>query len=584
LQYTARTSPPSATRRATGAAAAAVLGLTMLAACGSDDGGAEGAPSAEDFDFSCPERTDGDPAADAVANEETAFVFGTPGDPSTMDPVFARDGETFRVTRQIYEPLLDVDCTTPTAGLAESWEQNPEGTEWTFHLREGVVFHDGEALDGAAVCANFDRWANFKGAYQSPNFTYYYSAAFGGFAENDPASGIETESIYEGCEADGLTATINLSRYTSSFPGAFTLRSLAIISPKSIEAVADVPLEGADAPLPAYTQEVGALAGTGPFTLTEWDHAGGSVTLTRNEDYWGDKAGVKTLIFSTIPDETARRQALEAGDVHGYDLAAPADVQPLLDGGFQVPTRGVFNVLYMALQQEYEPLQDHAVREALAYAVDRQRIVDSILPPGGSVATQFIPPSLDGWSEDVVTYEQDTAKAKELLAAAGQEDMTLEFCFPTDVSRPYMPAPKDIFDMITSDLEAAGVTVEARPITWVDYLTSTRAGECPAYIIGWTGDYADPYNFLGNWFARESSEWGFTNPEVFDAVAAANTEPDEATRIELWKDANELIMAELPGLPISNSPPSIAFAPNVYPPDVSPLTSEDYSQVYFTAP
>lgn len=511
-------------------------------------------------------------------------MFGTPGDPSTMDPVFARDGETFRVTHQIYETLLDTDCTTPSPGLAESWEQNEEGTAWTFHLREGVVFHDGEALDGAAVCANFDRWANFKGGYQSPNFTYYYSNAFGGFAENDPESGIETESIYEGCTADGLDATISLSKYTSSFPGAFTQRALAIISPESIATVADVALESADEPLPAYTQEVGALAGTGPFTLTEWDHSEGSVTLARNDDYWGEKAGVKTLIFSTIPDETARRQALEAGDIHGYDLAAPADVQPLLDAGYQVPVRGVFNVLYMAFQQEYEPLQDHAVREALAHAVDRQRIVDSILPPGGAVATQFIPPSLDGWSEEVTTYDYDTEKAKELLGEAGQEDLTLEFCYPTDVSRPYMPAPKDIFDMITSDLEAAGVTVEARPITWVDYLTSTRAGECPAYIIGWTGDYADPYNFLGNWFARESSEWGFSSPEVFEAVAAANAEPDAAKRIELWKTANELIMAALPGLPISNSPPSIAFAPNVYPPDVSPMTAEDFAQVYFTEP
>jgi peptide/nickel transport system substrate-binding protein len=582
LPHPARTSRPAA-RRAVGAAAAAVLGLSALAACGSDGGGAEEAQSAEDFDFSCPERTDGAPEADAAANESTPFVFGTPGDPSTMDPVFARDGETFRVTNQVYESLLDVDCTTPSPGLAESWEQNEDGTEWTFHLREGVVFHDGAALDGAAVCANFDRWANFKGGYQSPNFTYYYSAAFGGFAENDPAIGIETESIYEGCEADGLTATINLSRYTSSFPGVFTLRALAIVSPESIEAVADVAVDGAEDPLPAYTQEAGVLAGTGPYELTEWDHAAGSVTLTRNEDYWGDKAGVKTLIFSTIPDETARRQALEAGDIQGYDLAAPADVQPLLDAGFQVPTRGVFNVLYMAFQQEYAPLDDHRVREALAHAVDRQRLVDSILPPGGSVATQFIPPSLEGWSEDVARYDYDPDKSKELLAEAGAEDLQLTFCYPTDVTRPYMPAPKDIFDMITSDLEAAGVTVEAKPITWVDYLTSTRAGECPVYIIGWTGDYADPNNFLGNWFARESSEWGFTNQEVFDAVAAANTEPDAAKRTELWQTANELIMDELPGLPLSSSPPSIAFAPNVYPPDVSPMTREDFSQVYFTA-
>jgi peptide/nickel transport system substrate-binding protein len=558
------------------------MALGLFTACGSDSGPGGDADTAEDFDFSCPERTDGDPAPDEAANESQPFVFGSPGDPTSIDPVLASDGETFRVTRQIFETLISTDCTDNAPGLAESWDQNPEGTEWTFHLREGVTFHDGTPLDGAAVCANFDRWANFKGGYQSPNFTYYYSAVFGGFAENDPAMGIETESIYEGCTADGLDATIALSKYTSSFPGAFTLSAFSIVSPASIEAVADVPLAGADAPLPEYSQTAGTLAGTGAFTLTEWDRSAQQVTLTRNDEYWGEKAGVKTLIFRTISDETARRQALEAGDIHGYDLAAPADVQPLLDAGFQVPVRGVFNLLYLAYTQGQAPLEDHAVREALSRAVDRQRLVDNVLPPGGLVATQFQPPSLEGWSEDVVEYEYDTEKAKDLLAEAGHEDLTLEFCYPTDVTRPYMPAPKDIFDMIAADLEAAGVTVEARPITWVEYIPTTRSGDCPLYLLGWTGDFADPYNFLGTWFAAPSTEWGFDNQEVFDAIAAANTEPDEATRVDLWKTANEVVMEELPGLPLSSSPPSIAFAPNVYPPDVSPLTQEDFSQVYFT--
>ncbi|SDL34772.1 peptide/nickel transport system substrate-binding protein [Glycomyces sambucus] len=576
-----RTSPTTV-RRALAAAAGAALAVGLFTACGSDGDTGGDADTAEDFDFSCPERTDGEPQIDEAANESQPFVFGTPGDPTSLDPILASDGETFRVNRQVFDTLLDADCTDTVPGLAESFEQNPEGTEWTFHLREGVTFHDGAPLDGAAVCKNFDRWANFKGGFQSPNFTYYYSAVFGGFAENDPAMGIETESIFKGCTADGLTATISISQYTSSFPGAFTLESLSIISPLSIDAVADVTLPAADSPLPEYTQTVGTLAGTGPYKLQDWNHSEQEVTLVRNDDYFGEPAHVKTLIFKTISDETARRQALEAGDIHGYDLAAPADAQALLDAGYQVPIRGVFNLLYLAYTQGHAPLEDHAVREALSYAVDRQRIVDSVLPAGGMVATQFIPPSLEGYSDDVATYEYDTDKAKELLAEAGAEDLSLTFCYPTDVTRPYMPAPKDIFDIIASDLEAAGVTVEARPITWVEYIPTTRSGECPLYLLGWTGDFADPYNFLGTWFAAPSTEWGFDSPEVFDAIAAANTEPDAAARVDLWKAANEAVMEELPGLPISSSPPSIAFAANVYPPDVSPLTREDFAQVSFT--
>ncbi|GAB3645962.1 ABC transporter substrate-binding protein [Glycomyces tarimensis] len=576
-----RTSRPFPARRALGAAASAALALGLLAACGSEGDSGEDAQTAEDFDFSCPERTDDAGTPDEAANEETPFVFGTPGNPASVDPIFASDGETFRVTRQVFETLLENDCTTPSPGLAESWEQNSEGTQWTFDLREGVTFHDGAPLDAAAVCANFDRWFNFTGAAQSPNFTYYYSSVFGGFAENDPEMGIESEPLYEGCEADGLTATINLSQYTSSFPGAFTLDSMAIMSPATIEAVSDIEISGAEDPLPDYTQEAGTVAGTGPYTLAEWDHGEQSVTLERYDDYWGDAAKVKTLIFRTISDENARRQALEAGDIHGYDLAAPADVQPLIDAGFQVPIRGVFNILYMAYNQTYEELADHQVREALTYAVNRQRIVDSVLPPGGTVATQFMPPSLEGWSEDVVTYEYDPDQAEELLSEAGADDLTLEFCYPTDVTRPYMPAPKDIFDIIASDLEAVGVTVEATPITWVEYIPATRNGDCPLYLLGWTGDFADPYNFLGTWFATESTEWGLENQAIFDALAEAASEPDPEARVDLWTNANELIMEELPGLPISHSPPSIAFAPNVYPPDVSPLTAENFAQVHF---
>ncbi|WP_026929955.1 ABC transporter substrate-binding protein [Glycomyces tenuis] len=551
-----RTSP---TRRAVGAAASAVLALGLIAACASER------DSGEDL------------------NETQPFIFGSPGDPSSMDPVFASDGETFRVTRQVFDTLLDHDGTEIVPGLAESYEQNPEGTEWTFNLREGVTFHDGTELDGAAVCANFDRWYNFTGGYQSPNYTYYYSSFFGGFAENDPDMGIEAESIYAGCEADGLTATISLTEYTANFPGAFTMATTAIVSPASLEQITDDEVVTAEDPLPEYTQTAGVLAGTGPYELTEWDHGEQAITLERYDDYWGEPAKVKTLIFRTISDETARRQALEAGDIHGYDLVAPADVQPLIDAGFQVPIRDVFNVLYMTYQQQTAPLDNHDVRVALSHAIDRQRIVDSVLPPGGEVATQFIPPTIEGWSEDVTTYEYDPQLAMDMLAAAGQEDMTVEFCYPTDVTRPYMPAPKDIFDIIAADLEAVGVTVEATPITWVDYIPATRSGECGLYLLGWTGDFTDAFNFLGTWFSSETTEWGFNEPEIFDGLAAAAAEPDPEVRAEMWAELNVTIMDQLPGLPISSSPPSIAFAPNVEPMEVSPLTQEDFSDLSFAA-
>ncbi len=516
------------------------------------------------------------------ADASEPFVFASAGDIKTLDPFLTSDGETFRYSRQVFETLLEHESggTEIVGGLAEEWEQSEDGTVWTFHLRDGVLFHDGDEFNAEAVCANFDRWHNLTGGYQSSNNSYYWQSIFGGFAENESED--LAESRYVSCEAtDELTAVITIDEYSSIFPGGFSLASFGIMSPTTLEAIADAEITGEEGnfTLPEYTQTAGTVAGTGPFTVQEWDHDQAEVTLQRFDDYWGDAAGFETMILRAIPDETARRQALEAGDIHGYDLVAPADVAPLSEAGFQVPTRGVFNVMYMAYQQEAsEALADLEVRQALAHAVDRQRIVDTILPEGGEVATQFHPDTLDGWSPDVQTYEYDPELAKEMLADAGHEDLTLEFCYPTDVTRPYMPAPRDIFDVIAADLEAVGVTVEPVTYEWTEYVPRTNSGECPLYLLGWTGDYNDAYNFIGTWFSGYNSEFGFRDEDLFEAMEEASTNPNQEERVAAYQELNNQIMEILPGLPISSSPPSIAFAESVNPPNVSPLTQEQFAE------
>ncbi|WP_433700062.1 ABC transporter substrate-binding protein [Nocardiopsis sp. CA-288880] len=513
-------------------------------------------------------------------DESAPFVFASAGDIRTLDPFLTSDGETFRYSRQVFETLLDHESggSEIVGGLAETWEQSEDGTVWTFNLRDNVQFHDGDELTAEAVCANFDRWHNLTGAWQSSNNSYYWQAIFGGFAENESED--TPESRYVSCEAeDDLTAVITISEYSSIFPGGFSLAAFGIMSPTTLEAVADEEITGEEGnySLPDYTQNVGTVAGTGPFTVEEWNRDQAEVTLSRFDDYWGTEAGFETMILRAIPDETARRQALEAGDIHGYDLVAPADVEPLEEAGFQVPTRDVFNVLYLAYQQETnEALADLEVRQALSHAVNRQRIVDTILPEGGEVATQFHPDTLDGWSPDVQTYDYDPDLAREMLADAGQEDLEVDFCYPTEVTRPYMPAPRDIFDVIVSDLEEVGVTVEAKSFEWTEYVPQTDSGNCSMYLLGWTGDYNDAYNFIGTWFSTQNDAWGMDEPELFDAMAEASSNPDNEERIAAYQDLNEQIMEALPGLPLSSSPPSIAFAENVNPPQVSPLTQEKF--------
>ena len=129
------------------------------------------------------------------------LVFGTSADPVSMDGAYVSDGESLRVVRQLFETLVTTEQggTEIVPGLAEEWEPNEDGTEWTFKLREGVKFHDDTDFNAEAVCFNFDRWYNFTGVQQSPSVSYYWNTVFTGFAENeDPEQG---ESLYESCEA-----------------------------------------------------------------------------------------------------------------------------------------------------------------------------------------------------------------------------------------------------------------------------------------------------------------------------------------------------------------------------------------------
>ncbi|MQS07348.1 ABC transporter substrate-binding protein [Streptomyces alkaliphilus] len=525
-----------------------------------------------------------DTSDDAAPTE--AFVFGAAGNPASLDPFLASDGETFRISRQVLETLLDHESggSELVGGLAEEWESNDEGTEWTFFLRDGVTFHDGAELTAEVVCQNFDHWYNLTGTYQSTALTYYWQAEFGGFAENESED--TPESNYAGCEAtDDLTAVIRVNEPSAVYPGAFSLAAFAIHSPNSIEAYKDDQAtgEGDAISMPNYSQEAGTIAGTGPFELTRWNKSSGEVTITRFDDYWGETAGFEEIVFRTIPDEAARRQALQTGEIHGYDLVAPGDVDTLLDAGFQVPTRDVFNIFYLAFTQESnEALEDLRVRQAIAHALDRQTLVDTQLPEGGVVATQFVPDTIEGHSENVTTYAYEPDTARDLLAEADAEDLALDFCYPTEVTRPYMPSPADLFELMKSDLEEVGITVQPRPMQWTpDYLDTTRDGGCNLYLLGWTGDFNDAYNFLGTWFDGYSKEWGFRNDEIFDALAAAAVEPDVETRVSMYEEINELVMDFLPGVPISSSPPSIAFAENINPPTVSPLTQEKFAEGSF---
>lgn len=519
------------------------------------------------------------------------LVFAGAADPVVLDGALVSDGESLRVIDQIFEGLVGLKpgTTEIVPALAESWEASPDGLAWTFKLRSGVTFHDGEAFNAAAVCYNFDRWYNFKGSFQNPSASYYWQTVFGGFAETDPDSGAPAESLYKSCEAtDDSTVVLNLTKASSSFLGALSLASFSIASPKALQEFGadegEVDEDGIFHPTGSYGTE--HPTGTGPFKFESWV-VGDKLVLVRNDDYWGEKALLDKVIFQPIADNAARLQALQTGEIQGYDLVEPQDVPTIqADTSLQVLDRPAFNVAYVGINQSIPPMDKLEVRQALAYGLDRQSVVDSFYAGRGVVAKEFMPPEVVGYADDVTEYAFDPEKSKELLTAAGLTlPVEITFWYPTDVSRPYMPDPKRNFEAFAASLETAGFKVTPKAAPWrPDYLGSVDEGKAQVYLLGWTGDFGDPDNFTGTFFQSPQKAWGTTekpNQEIIDLLDQAETETDLTKRTELYQEANRKISEWIPGVPYAHSKPALGFRADVKGYQPSPVSLESFATVYF---
>jgi peptide/nickel transport system substrate-binding protein len=560
--------------------------LTVLAVLAAACGG--GTDDGDGTDTS----TDGTPGADAGDGdgdgEGATLVFGTSADPVVLDGVLVSDGESLRAVDQIFEGLVGLEpgTTEIQPELAEDWEVSDDGLEWTFTLREGVTFHDGEPFNAEAVCFNFDRWYNFTGDLQNADATYYYQAVFRGFADGGPESedGEPTQSLYESCEApDEGTAIIRITEPSASFITSLALSNFTIASPAALEEYnaddAEVGDDGVFRPTGTYGTE--HPTGTGPFRFVEWTR-NDRLVMERNPDYWGEFPGnVQTLIFRPIADNAARLQALQTGEIQGYDLVEPQDIATIEGSDdLQILDRPAFNIGYVGFNQGIEPFDDPVVRQAFAHAIDRQAIIDGFYEGRGEVAHQFMPPSLFGYADDVTQYDYDPELAQQLLEDAGYElPVQIDFAYPTDVSRPYMPNPEQNFQAMVSDLEACCFTVEVKSDTWSPDYLSKYLGEYGAYLLGWTGDVGDPDNFLGTFFQSPSPAWNHSNQDIFDTLNEAEVETDPDRRTELYEEANRLIADELPGLPYVHTEPALAFAANVTGYVPSPVSLEPFSLV-----
>jgi peptide/nickel transport system substrate-binding protein len=523
------------------------------------------------------------------ATAPATLIYAGASDPTFLDPVLTSDGESFRVTKQIFEGLVDLKpgSTAVAPKLATRWSIDKSGKVWTFNLRPGVKFQDGTAFNAKAVCFNFDRWYNFPAPFQNAGATFYYQAIFQGFHHNDPANSSLRAPVYQSCKAKGsLKAAITLTRKYGPFLPALSLSSFAMQSPKALKqynADQGTINNGAFAPTGTYAFQ--HPTGTGPFKFGSWT-VKQKVVLLRNDKYWGPKAKLKQVVIVPIADNSARVQALETGEVNAMDLLQPSDVAKVQSNSkLKTLGRPAFNVAYVGINQAKPPMDKLAVRQAVAYGLNRQAVVNTFYAGRAQVANEFMPPSLFGYAKDVVKYDFNPTKSKQLLQSAGLTlPVSIDFYYPTGVSRPYMPDPQGIFQVYQQSLEQSGFKVVPHSEPWrPQYVADVNAGTAGHLnLIGWTGDYGDPDNFLGVFFKAKNPQFGFDNAALTTLLNKGAAEVDQAKRVAIYQQANRMIMKDsLPGVPYAHTRPALGFQQTVKGYIASPTGSDPFAPVFF---
>ena len=519
------------------------------------------------------------------------LVFGAASDPVIIDGPLVSDGESLRVIDQIFEGLVGLKpgTTVIVPKLAVSWSASKSGLAWTFKLRQNVKFQDGTPFNGQAVCANFDRWYSFPAPLQTDAVTYYWNTVFGGFKHPGQGSPGPDKSLYKGCKVVGkYSARIILSRRSSSCLGALALTNFGMASPTALKKYqADAGTVDSDGVFhPTGTFGTKNPIGTGPYMLKSWK-VGDKLEIDANPTYWGPKAKLKRIIFRAIPDNAARLQALQTGEIQGYDLVAPQDIATV-KGNAKLKTidRPAFNVGYVGVNQSIPPMNNLLVRQALAYGLDRKSVVDSFYAGRGQVADQFLPPLVVGFAKTgVPQYSYNPSKSIALLKQAGlTPPVKIDFWYPTSVSRPYMPDPARNFQAFSASLSKAGFEVVPHSAPWrPDYLGSVQSGKAQVFLLGWTGDFGDPANFLNVHFGAKQDQFGFDNPKLFDLLTRADEETNTAKRTALYQQASIAVMKFLPVIPYVHSKPALAFQKSVQGYIASPVSLEVFDTVYYSS-
>ncbi|MDB4894320.1 MAG: hypothetical protein JWN15_582 [Firmicutes bacterium] len=462
------------------------------------------------------------------------ITVGRPTDAISLDPQLATTAPEVWVYNNIFEPLVNLDEKMQVQpGLAEKWEWVGD-TTLRFHLKTGVKFQDGTPFNAEAVKFTIERVINPKKPARGRSWL-------------GPVTGAK---VIDENTVDIITAT----------PFAPLLNNLTmvfvagIVSPTAVQ---------------KYGDDFGRNpVGTGPFKFQEWK-TNDSITLARNDDYWGSKPNLDKVIFKVIPEEGARMIAFDRGDIDFLLQPAPSEMNRLKsDKQTNVVSTPGLRILYIGLNMQQAPTNDKLVRQALSHAIDMKAINEFVVEGQMLPAKGIVAPAIFGY-KDVgleAKYNFDVSKAAELLKQAGytkgsdgiwqKGGKPLELSFWFSQGRDLKD--KEIAEAVQDQLTKLGIKVKPYFREWAAHLTAL-AKEDPTfnlYTMGWvtmTGD--SDFGIYSQFHSANAPPAGtqynrYKNAEVDRLLDEARTSLDQAKRKAAYETAQELIVDDVVWLPV----------------------------------
>lgn len=476
------------------------------------------------------------------------LIISVPTAPDIFDPHATGGWDTYKHTLQMFEGLSRENLTDPNStfpelepALAERWDVSADGLTYTFHLRQGVKFHDGTDFNAAAVEFNVRRiW--------DKDFEYYYPRAnsftFYAFEMLDAITVIDDYTV----EMKLKTPFAEFLRMQNQSYG-----EPLMISPEAVRTYGN---EGfAQNPI-----------GTGRFKLVERKE-GESTTIERFAGYWGeDKAKLDKVIFRIIGDSQAAVSALKAGEVDILLWVLPDNIADLESSGFTISMNNGPFVNYWYLNFQNEVTGKKEIRQAMNMGFDRVAMLDDLAYGSQVPANGIIPPGCNAFDPNFAGWTYDPERAKALVAEAGYPD-GVEVTFRKAAYGQY--GDSIVFRM-QQDYKNVGINLQFEEMEWVTYMHAWASGLPPEHgglQLGWgmSADYWIQLISHSKFQSPNGTNSGYySNPAVDELFDQAAVESDDEARKALYQQAHQIIMMEDAAfIPISFDRAPLALSPKV---------------------